>query len=88
MKNKFLSSDERNVILAARKILKKVGRKNAKLESIRDWCDENKDKDKGGVKWKAATKELYDLLDETWKLGIRVEQNGEIELMDHRGENV
>ena len=70
MKVKILSKAEHETLKNARAILKRVAKYGAKLQKIRDWSDENKEKDKGGKKWKAATAAMYDLLDETWNVGI------------------
>ena len=70
MKVKILSKDEREILKNARAILKRVVKYGTKLQKIRDWADENKEKDIGGKKWKAATAAMYDLLDETWNVGI------------------
>ena len=78
MKKKFFSKEDREILRKARAILRKVEKKNAKLDEIRAICDENNDR--GGTKWKATTLELYNFLDETWNSGIRVEQNGEVVL--------
>ena len=78
MKVKILSKDERETLKKARAILKQVARYNNRIERIRDWCDENKSKDNGGKKWKAATAARYDLYDETWNVGIGIYDDGEV----------
>ena len=70
MKVKILSKAERETLKNARAILKRVVKYGTKLQKIRDWADENKEKDIGGKKWSAATEAMYDLLDETWNVGI------------------
>ena len=76
MKVKILCKSERETLKKAREILRQANRHVMKLEKIREWCDENKNKDKGGKKWKAATAALYDFYDEATSVGIDIFEDG------------